>query len=351
MINRLKYVNFYDAYSEESTTIKTKTKCNTNEINPEKVKKFLEATKSPILESFELQDYIGSGSESIVFKAKKKDSEHVVALKLITKKKTIINEINILRKLNNKNIIEYYDSKNVNDELDYIVMEYGNYNLRDFQKNLLKKKTFSESLLCYITYQILNGLKYCHFSCKIAHMDLKPQNIIIDNCLIVKLIDFSISIDYNNTKLDEIKLPFKGTCFYIAPEVFTRKIINVKDFNKVDLYSLGIILYNLIFGCYPLGLTHEDNNYNAIYKKIMNSNLVINEENNNFSSYFVDFLKLLLEKDINKRININEALNHYWVKGAKILYDEKEKLYNSNIFFFELAYNRLKNYNDYNKKK
>ena len=103
-------------------------------------------------------------------------------------------------------------------------------------------------------------------------MDLKLHNIIIDNCLIVKLIDFSISIDYNNTKLDEIKLPFKGTCFYIAPEVFTRKIINVKDFNKVDLYSLGIILYNLIFGCYPLGLTHEDNNYNAIYKKIMNSN-------------------------------------------------------------------------------
>ena len=60
----------------------------------------------------------------------------------------------------------------------------------------------------------------------------------------------------------------------------------------------------------------------------MNSNLTINEENNNFSSYLVDFLKLLLEKVINKRININETLNHYWVKGAKILFDEKEKLYN-----------------------
>ena len=79
--------------------------------------------------------------------------------------------------------------------------------------------------------------------------------------------------------MDEIKLTLKGIVFYIAPEVFTSKIINVKDFNKVDLYSLGIILYNLIFGCYPLGLTHEDNNYNAIYKKIMNSNLTINEEN------------------------------------------------------------------------
>ena len=49
MINHLRYVNFYDAYSEESTTIKTKAKCYTNEINPEKVKKFLEVPKSPIL--------------------------------------------------------------------------------------------------------------------------------------------------------------------------------------------------------------------------------------------------------------------------------------------------------------
>ncbi len=49
MINRLKYVNFYDAYSEESTTIKTKTKGYTNEINSKKVKKFLEVPKSPIL--------------------------------------------------------------------------------------------------------------------------------------------------------------------------------------------------------------------------------------------------------------------------------------------------------------
>ena len=352
MINLLRYVNVYVTYCEESTTMKTKTKGYINEINPEKVKKFLDATKSPILELFELQECIGSGSESIVYKAKKKKSECVVALKLIIKKKTIMNEINILKKLNNKNIIKYYDSKNINDELDYIEMEYGNYNLRDFQKKILKLKTFSETFLCYITYQILNGLKYCHFSCKVAHLDLKPQNIVIDDCLNVKLIDFSISIDYNKTNLDDkIKLPFRGTCFYIAPEVFTRKTINIKDYNKVDLYSLGVILYNLAFGCYPFGLTHEDNNYNVIFKKIINSNLTINEENNNFSSYFVDFLKLLLEKDINKRININEALNHYWVKGAKILFDEKELLCDSKLFLNSLFHDGFKNYNDYNKKK
>ena len=55
----------------------------------------------------------------------------------------------------------------------------------------------------------------------------------------------------------------------------------------------------------------------------------------------------LLEKDINKRININQALNHYWIKGGEILFDEKEKLYNSNLFLTELMTNNIKKFNDY----
>ena len=70
----------------------------------------------------------------------------------------------------------------------------------------------------------------------------------------------------------------------------------------------------------------------------MNNNLKINDGNSKYSEHFSDFIKKLLEKDINKRISINEALEHYWIKGANILIDEKEKLYNmkSNPFLLIL---------------
>ena len=80
----------------------------------------------------------------------------------------------------------------------------------------------------------------------------------------------------------------------------------------------------------------------------MTANLIINnEENYFFSSYFVDFLKKILEKDIKKRININEALNHYWIKGANILLDEKEQLLYEDPFLIQLLTNSCKKFNDY----
>ena len=67
----------------------------------------------------------------------------------------------------------------------------------------------------------------------------------------------------------------------------------------------------------------------------------------NYSSYFIDFLSKLLEKDINKRINIYEALNHYWIKGANLLLDEKEKSYYNNNFLCYLLVNHIKMFEDY----
>ena len=67
----------------------------------------------------------------------------------------------------------------------------------------------------------------------------------------------------------------------------------------------------------------------------------------NFSKYFLDFLKSLLEKDIDKRIGLNEALQHYWVKGADLLNEEKEKCYIMDIFVSYLLTDNIKSFNDY----
>ena len=86
--------------------------------------------------------------------------------------------------------------------------------------------------------------------------------------------------------------------------------------------------------------------YNKIYKKINNNNLVIKKDKY-YSSQFNDFLSKLLQKDINKRININEAKNDYWIKGANILFEEKDKILNCNNFLIYLCSDSLKNFNDY----
>ena len=316
-----------------------------------KLNKYLEGKNRQFSEVFELQELIGSGSESHVYKALYKKTKKIICCKIIKKKNQAkiqnYNEYKISKTLKNKNIIDTYGGSVIKEgELDCLLTEYAKYgSLRDFQK-LLRKKILSESFLCFAAFQVLNGLKYLYLN-SIVHMDLKPQNLIVDEYLNIKIIDFSVSLDYKKIDSDKIKLPFRGTNFYIAPEVINRDTINVNDLHKVDLYSLGVILYNLAFCDYPFDLEYEDvKDYDKIYKKIR-KDWKLKDKGNNYSSYFIDFLSKLLEKDINKRININEALNHYWIKGGEILFDEKEKLYNSNLFLTELMTNNIKKFNDY----
>ena len=303
---------------------------------------------NPIIsEAFELQEYLGSGRESNVYKAFIKSSKRTVAMKVISleeNQKKNMNEIKISKKLKNKNIINFHIAGElIINRLYCLITDYADFgNLNQFKNKINEKNNFSESLICYLAYQILKGLKYCHLN-KIVHFDLKPQNILIDNSLNVKLIDFSVSLDYSKIKTSEIKLPVRGTYFYMAPEVIKSKIIPVSFLNKVDLFSLGIILYNLAFNTFPFYLNENNER--------IQKDLIINNENNYYSSHFIDFLYQLLEQDINKRIDIYEASNNYWIKGAEILFEEKEKLDDDDKFLENLIFENAHNFRNYINKK
>ena len=305
-----------------------------------------------IFEIFEIKEKIGSGSESIVYKIIYKKTKKQYAMKLIfieNDSKRNYNEYNIINRFKNQKIIAFYGVYEIKkNEMDCMIMEYAKFgNLKDFKEKQLKRQELSEQLLCFLAYQILIGLKYIH-KCKIIHFDLKPQNIIFDGYLYVKIIDFSVALDYSKIKSNKIKLPFRGTNFYIAPEVLKSKTINVNDLNKVDLYSLGVILYNLVFNTYPYRLERSDvGSYDLIYNKIENNKLEFSNKRNSYSKHFIDFLSQLLEIDINKRININQALNNYWINGAKILLEEKEKVLDNNKFLIGLLTDHFINFNKY----
>ena len=304
-------------------------------------------------ENFELLDYVGYGADSVIYRIsminkKSPQQKQNATMKLILSKKRNDKELNISSKLKNKNIINYFGHCILKEnESTMLFIEPAKYNnLRVFQTTILKRQILSESFLNFITYQILNGIAYLH-RCKIAHLDLKPQNLVINEYLEVKIIDFSFSINYRHIKNDTIKLPFCGTNFYMPKEVIKEEIIKIKDLNKIDLYALGVILYNMAFGEYPYGLKDEDeNDYEKILRKIENEELEMGKKMG-FSQLFLDFLNKLLKKDINERMNINEAINHYWVKGSKLLLEEKEKCEITSIFLRYLLDNHIKNFNDY----
>ena len=262
-------------------------------------------------------------------------------------KNKTLKEIIIHNKLKNDNIIKYYnyiEKKNIG----CIVMEYAELgDLDNFNKIINTKRYFSEALLSFITFQILQGLLSLTKS-KIIHMDIKPQNILLDKNLIIKISDFSASFSYENYKKNQkILLPFSGTSLFMSPEVLSNEYIDYSFCNKVDLYSLGVVLYFLAFDQFPYGLDYSDkNNFGLILKKI-NCGKLIFPNINIYSSKFLKFLNKLIERDIKKRINIYEALNDNWVKGGEILFNEKEKIDDNEIFLINMITDNIRCFNEY----
>ena len=324
--------------------------------NIKEMEKYLVNNNFILSDNFELINYLDSGGESNVYGINiiNKDKNGQIhrkkavmkAILLHNKEKETRRQIYISNKLKHNNIINLYGFTKLKDDTFLLFMEKARYgHIRNFERKIIQKPNLSESMLCYFSYQILNAIAYSH-KCKVAHLDIKLQNIVIDEYLNAKLIDFSISLNYEGKKKnDSIVLPCRGTNFYLPKEILESKKIKIKDLNKVDLYSFGVVLFNLAFSRYPYNLTHGDeDNYDEILRKMKYNEIIFDK---GYSPYFIDFLKQLLQTDIDKRIDIQGALNHYWIKGAQLLLDEKDKIYNANVFTSYLMTDHIGSFNEY----
>ena len=255
-------------------------------------------------------------------------------------------EISIHGMLKFKHIPEIYGYYKIENS-SCIAMEFTKYgDLENFKKKILKRSSLSETLVLYIAGGIIEALNYIHAKNKIIHMDIKQQNILVDDFLTVKLTDFSVSLNYKKCQ-NYIDLPMVGTCYYMSPEVLNKERISVSEASKIDIYSLGVLLYLLAFYDYPYKLNDVGSkDYPQIAKNIAEKRLEFPHDTGH-SKLFLNFLENCLNKDIKKRIDIYQALKHPWFKGYYLILDEKEKLYNAGKFLIDLMVDNLMSVNKY----
>ena len=259
---------------------------------------------------------VGKGSFGSVYKVVDIKTGIIRAMKVIKKdnvhyqddEKCFLKEIEILSKLEHPNIIkiiEYF----VDDINYYVIMEYLNGG--ELYEAIIKLKHFNENKAANVMKQVLHALNYLH-SYGIIHRDIKPENILVDSHshkdnMNIKLIDFGTC----NYMVDENKhLTLKvGSPYYIAPEVLKKKYNK-----KCDMWSAGVICYIMLMGFPPF----KGKNINELFDKISKVEYIkTGNEWNSISANAKDFISKLLELDVNKRLNAQDALYHPWILEHK----------------------------------
>lgn len=255
-------------------------------------------------EVFDLGERIGHGKFSDVHYAIEKSTLVKYAVKLIKRKKQdlierelIYNEVCILSLLSHKGVAKF---KNyfANSTHSFIVEEYLEGG--DLQKNIY---VLTENQIKDIVKQLLEIIKYIH-EIGIVHRDIKLENIILvknHEKIMVKLVDFGLSSFlipgslFNNVC---------GTIGYTAPEIHMK----VGYGKEVDIWSLGVVVYILLEKKLPFkGRTAEE-----IVKETVDGAADYSRFSKH-SAFSEDFVKQLLEKNVNKRIAADEALKHPWL--------------------------------------
>lgn len=250
----------------------------------------------------EINNSLGKGSYGEVKLFRHKASGNKFAVKIIQKEfiqkhssvSVLLREIQIHKNLKHENIVQMINCFE-DEEKVYIVLEYvskGNL----FRIIRRAKGLSEENAWKYFTQTCL-GIKYLHDN-GIIHRDLKPENILIDEADNVKICDFGWCVQSNETRNT-----FCGTLEYMAPEMLQNK----GHTYHVDLWALGILLYELIAGNAPfIGKSDNEKRRQILENKILFES--------KFSEEAKTLIRSLLKSEPNERVNINQVLASSWVQ-------------------------------------
>lgn len=199
---------------------------------------------------YEVQEIIGVGGMSVVYKAYDNVDDRTVAIKILKDefsnneefKRRFKNESKAIALLSHENIVRVYDV-NFGEKLQYIVMEYiDGITLKEYI-NKQNSITWNDAL--YFMTQILRAVQHAHDK-GIVHRDIKPQNIILLPNGTLKVTDFGIA-RFSRTETRTLTDQAIGSVHYIAPEQAKGEPTD----ERADIYSMGVVLYEMLAGKVP----------------------------------------------------------------------------------------------------
>jgi len=248
-------------------------------------------------------DLCGYNKNNHQYVVKKYDLANFGAHKIVH----VMHEINISLSLTHENIIKTFTYFAHPPSSLCIVQEYAKKGDLMYIQDLYNNKVIPEEVVkTRFMVPLLKALEYIHDK-GIIHLDVKPENIVVMEDGTVKLCDFGLAIDTNLHTPNE----FLGTPEFMAPELV--KLTTAGYTNKVDMWSVGCTIFELIFGHTPfIGNSREET-----FKNILQSPVHFPLSQYIFiSSGCLMFLTKLLIKTPSSRMSAKEALQTPYVKSA-----------------------------------
>ena len=277
---------------------------------------------------------INESSRTIIYKGIDLNIGEVICVKRYIDKNNLEeykNEIEIYELIQeNENIIKYYGNKNDEDGC-FLLLEYATENnLKSIIE--LCGGALNENIIRNYTKQILKALLFLHTNKKVAHRDIKCSNILLDKFGIIKLIDFGSAGVLNkpnkkednndksnndtskeNNKSNDPEKPFhgfKGSWPWCAPEILANQFYGT----KCDIWSLGCTIIEMG------GIEPWNNTLEGYYQyiEVVGKSDKIPDIPKQFSYELKDFVLNCLEKDPDKRPDVNKLMNHFFITGTKL---------------------------------
>uniref|UniRef100_A0A8C5KPE3 non-specific serine/threonine protein kinase n=1 Tax=Jaculus jaculus TaxID=51337 RepID=A0A8C5KPE3_JACJA len=255
------------------------------------------------IDDFEIGRPLGKGKFGNVYLARLKKSHFIVALKVLFKSQIekeglehqLRREVEIQAHLQHPNILRLYnyfhDARRI-----YLVLEYAPRG--ELYKELQRNSTLDEQCTATIMEELADALTYCH-SKKVIHRDIKPENLLLGLRGEVKIADFGWSVHTLSLR----RRTMCGTLDYLPPEMIEGKTYD----EKVDLWCIGVLCYELLVGNPPF----ESSSHNETYRRIVKVDvryplsLPVGAQ---------DLISKLLRYHPSERLTLAQIQKHPWVK-------------------------------------
>ncbi|XP_071169840.1 calcium/calmodulin-dependent protein kinase type IV-like [Mytilus edulis] len=259
-------------------------------------------------EKYEILKELGKGATSVVHKCIDKGTSKAWAVKILTKRanlKIINAEIGVLLKLDHPNVIRLKEIFETPQHI-YLVLELATGG--ELLERIVTRGNYCEKDAAAAVKQILIAVHYLHQN-GVVHRDLKPENLLYEDLTensALKIADFGLSkILDHEVQMNTVC----GTPGYGAPELLTGKTYTP----AVDIWSCGVMIYILLCGYRPFyGDCNRD-----IYKQILKGEYHFDSPFwDSISWNAKDLISKMLQVDPTKRITVDQALQHPWVKGS-----------------------------------